>query len=569
MSLHPRPIAPIPVATARVARAAFPKGTVAMRIRDEVGVIYQDEQFTSLFPARGRTAAAPWRLMLVTLLQFAEDLTDRQAAEAVRSRIDWKYALALSLEDAGFDASVLCEFRTRLLQEGTERRLFDTLLDHLKTAGLLNARGRQRTDSTHVLAAVRALTRLEVVGETLRQALNCLAVVAPAWLQAQLQPTWDEWVERYGQRFTDYRLPRAEPAQVALAEAIGVDGRRLLSAIYDPASPPWLREVPAVETLRQVWVQQYHAIPAGPAGAVGHASQDDPPPGTPRWRGDRDLPPASQFIQSPYDSDARFTTKRAIRWTGYKAHVTETCEPDEPHLIVHIETTEATTHDSKVTPEIHRALAARALLPTQHLADQGYVDSELLLASQEAFGVTLLGPVPADQSWQALAAEGFAITDFAIDWDTSTVRCPQGKQSTGWCPAIDQYGDPVIHVNFGRTECAVCPSRAHCTRSTTTGRKLTVRPRPKHEALVAARHRQTTAAFGVEYARRAGIEGTLAQGTRRFGLRHARYRGLPKTRLQHVLTALSMNLVRLVAWFGDPTHSRVQPSHFVALAATV
>jgi transposase len=550
VSLHPSPVDPVPEETARVARAAFPRGSVAIRIRDELGVIYRDELFAPLFPARGQPAAAPWRLMLVTLLQFAEDLPDRQAAEAVRSRIDWKYALALPLDDAGFDASVLSEFRTRLLRGGVERRLFDTLLERLKAGGLLRARGRQRTDSTHVLAAVRALTRLGVVGETLRHALNSLAVVAPDWLRAQLQPTWAGWVERYGYPFTDYRQPRAAAAQATLAEAIGGDGRWLLGAIYDPAAPPWLREVPAVETLRRVWVQQYHATPEGP----------------PRWRGDRELPPSSRLIQSPYDAEARFTTKRQTHWTGYKAHVTETCDPDEPHLVVHVATTAATTHDSKVTPEVHRDLAARDLLPAQHLADQGYVDSELLLTSQEAFGVSLLGPVPADQSWQARAARGFAVTDFVVDWDAGTVRCPQGQQSTGWCPATDQYGDPVIHVNFGLTDCAACPARARCTRSTTTGRKLTLRPRPKHEALVAARQRQETAAFRAEYARRAGIEGTLAQGTRRFGLRHARYRGLPKTHLQHVLIALSMNLVRLVAWFGEPTHSQVQPSRFVALA---
>ena len=170
----------------------------------------------------------------------------------------------------------------------------------------------------------------------------------------------------------------------------------------------------------------------------------------------------------------------------------------------------------------------------------------------------LLGPVPADQSWQALAAQGFAVTDFAVDWDARAVRCPQGKQSTGWCPATDQYGDPVIHVNFGLPDCAACPARARCTRSTTTGTQADLAPAPQARG---AGGRAPAAGDGrlqgrVRAARR--VEGTLAQGTRRFGLRHARYRGLPKTHLQHVLTALSVNLVRLVAWFGDPTHSQVR-----------
>lgn len=551
MSLPQRPIAPIPDETVRIARAAFPKGSLAMRIRDEVGIIYQDEAFAPLFPRRGRPAEAPWRLMLVTLLQFAEDLTDRQAAEAVRGRIDWKYLLSLDLRDPGFDASVLSEFRGRLRAGGPASALLDTLLDHLKAQGVLKARGRQRTDATHVLAAIRAINRFEVVGETLRQALNSLAVVAPDWLWTQLQPDWPAWVERYGQRFTDYRLPKTEPERVAFAEQIGADGTRLLQAVDAPATPTWLREVPAVETLRQVWLQQYQATPAH----------------TVRWRDARDLPPVSQLIQSPYDPDARFATKRETQWTGYKLHLTETCEPDEPHLIVHVETTTATTHDGHVTDKIHRDLATADLLPATHLVDQAYVDAALLLTSQGDHGVTLVGPVPADQSWQGLAGQGFALTDFTVAWETHTVRCPQGKQSTHWRPGADRQGAPVIHVDFARADCRACPTQSQCTRSASSGRRLTVRPRAQHEALLAARARQKTATFKAQYAARAGVEGTLAQGTRTCGLRRARYRGLPKVHLQHVLTAISMNVIRLVAWLADPTHSRTQTSRFVTLAA--
>ncbi len=154
MSLHPHAVAPVPQQTTRVARAAFRKGSIAMRLRDELGAVYQDELFAPLFPARGQPAVAPWRLMLVTILQFAEDMTDRQAADAVRSRIDWTYALSLDLSDPGFDFSVLSEFRQRLLASGRAQTLLDTLLDHLKAQGVLKARGRQRTDSTHVMTYV-------------------------------------------------------------------------------------------------------------------------------------------------------------------------------------------------------------------------------------------------------------------------------------------------------------------------------------------------------------------------------------------------------------------------------
>jgi transposase len=184
MSLHPHVIAPVPEETARVARAAFPKGHPYLTFRDALGTIFQDEDFATLFPAWGHPGLPPWRLALVTIMQFRETLADRQAAEAVRARIDWKYLLSLELTDPGFDFSVLSEFRDRLLAGSAEELLLDKLLERCRALGLLKARGHQRTDSTHVLAAVRVLSRLELVAETLRAALNELATVAPDWLQA-------------------------------------------------------------------------------------------------------------------------------------------------------------------------------------------------------------------------------------------------------------------------------------------------------------------------------------------------------------------------------------------------
>lgn len=215
MSLHPQESASAPEETSRIARAAFPKGTLCLHIADALGTIYQDTQFAALFPRRGQPAEAPGRLALATLLQYAEGLSDRQAADAVRGRIDWKYALGLSLTDPGFDHTVLSEFRTRLVEGKVERLLLDTLLKRLEECGLVKARGRQRTDSTHVLADVRGLNRLERVGETLRAALNELAVMAPDWLRA-LAPA--DWYERYGRRVENYHLPKTD-ASIQLRSA--------------------------------------------------------------------------------------------------------------------------------------------------------------------------------------------------------------------------------------------------------------------------------------------------------------------------------------------------------------
>jgi transposase len=228
MSLHPQATYPIPEATQRVARAAFPHGNVYIQVADRLGNIYHDTQFSALFPTRGQPAEAPARLALATLLQFAEGLSDRQAADAVRSRIDWKYVLGLELTDPGFHHTVLSEFRTRLVTGEVETLLLDALLTVASAQGLLKARGRQRTDSTHVVGAIRVLNRLERVGETLRAALNSLAVVAPVWVQTLAPP---EWYDRYAHRVENYQMPKTDTARKALAAVIAADGQVLLHAI--------------------------------------------------------------------------------------------------------------------------------------------------------------------------------------------------------------------------------------------------------------------------------------------------------------------------------------------------
>src|SRR5215213_3559538 len=247
MSLRPEPVGEIPAETARVARAAFPKGTVVTRLRDAFDALYEDEEFRSLYPARGQPGLPPWRLALVTVFQFLEHLSDRQAADAVRARIDWKYALGLELTDPGFHFSVLGEFRARLVAGKAEHLLLDTMLERLKARGLVKARGKQRTDSTHVLAAVHDLHLLELVAETLRATLDHLAAVAPDWLRGVAQPVW---FERYARRVEDYRLPKSQEKRAALAREIGADGFLLLDAPDAPDAPAAVREVTMIGTLR-------------------------------------------------------------------------------------------------------------------------------------------------------------------------------------------------------------------------------------------------------------------------------------------------------------------------------
>ncbi len=537
----------IPEHTVQVARAAFPKGNPYMRMRDTLGPIYTNPEFAHLFPHIGQPAEAPAQLALVTIMQFAEGLSDAQAADAVRARIDWKYALALDLTDPGFDASVLCEFRKRLMTRDAELLLFETMLTLFREQGLIKAKGRQRTDSTHVLAAIAVLNRLECVGETLRHALNVLATAAPDWLRAWVPAVW---FDRYSRRFEDYRLPPEKPARYALAEQIGADGRRLLLALYAPTTPSWLRELPAVQTLRQVWVQQFYAV------ALEQPMQ---------WRTAEDLPPAPLLISSPYDPDARYSKKRETEWTGYKVHVTETCDDDTPNLITDVLTTVAPISDCTVLPDIQTNLAARGLTPGEQIVDAGYMTSDHVLTSQADHHIDLLGPMAEDRSWQAQAGEGFAAAQFVLDWDAARATCPQGKTSVAWDERQDRHGHGIIHIKFAPHDCHTCPVRARCTRSATQARQLQIRERDHYEALQAARQRQQTELFTEQYARRAGIEGTISQGTRMGDLRRSRYIGAAKTRLMQLLVAAAMNFVRVAAWLAETPRSRTRSSAFAAL----
>ena len=549
MSLQASPVPPVPDETARVARAAFAKGNPFMRMRDELGAIDEDAAFAHLFPPRGQPAEAPWRLALVTIFQFAEDLSDRQAADAVRGRIDWKYALSLELTDPGFDASVLCEFRARLLAGGAGELLLDTLLARFRDRGLLKARGRQRTDSTHVLGAVRALNRFELVAETMRHTLEVLAAVAPAWLRAHAAA---EWVARYARRAEESRLPKKREEREARAEAIGTDGEALLTAIETDDAPPWLRAVPAVEALRRVWEQNYRQTEEGV-----------------RWRSADDIPPAAQFISSPYDLEAHLGKKGSTCWVGYKVSLTETCEDDTPHLVTHVETASAPTADGEATPRVHEDLRQKDLLPAVHLVDTGFLDAELIAASKRDYGVNLLGPTRPDVKWQAKEGTGFDAQRFVIDWERERATCPVGKTSISWTPAIDRRTNHVIKVKFSSADCRICASRERCIRSTKkyARRTVTIRTREQYEVLQARREEERTPAYAAEYGRRAGIEGTISQGVRRCGLRRSRYVGLAKAHLGHALTAAAINFLRVAAWLADVPRARTRQSKFATLMA--
>ena len=546
MSVHPRPLEPVPAETARIAHLAFPKGNCYLTLRDEIGTLFEDDNFTDLFSNYGQPAISPWQLALISIVQFLENLTDRQAADAVRSRIDLKYLLGLELSDSGFDYSVLCEFRARLIEGKAEQRLLDLLLKHCQTRGWVKERGKQRTDSTHVLAATRTLNRLESIGETLRAALNQLASVDPGWLR-----TWvpQEWFARYSRAIDEYRLPKGVEPRREYAETIGRDGMVLLEKLWADPSLLVLRQLPTIEILRQSWVHQFCVVD-----------------GQVKLRTAKNIPPAGLRIDSPYDPDARFGNKRSTTWTGYKVHWTETCDDDSVHLVTNVITTHGHEVDLWQTERVHQALKEKGLLPSQHMVDTAYVNYPLFLNTNKRYGIELIAPMRPNVSWQANTDGAYDISLFKINWRTHKVTCPQGKKSSSWSMGKDASGK-IIHVKFSSKDCRSCSQRPLCTRCKSAPRHLMLRPKAQYETLQAIREEQKTEAWKERYDRRAGVEGTLARGIQVLGLRKTRYIGLAKTHLQHVMTAVALNIVRLVAWIRGELIAQVQVSRFGALAA--
>lgn len=248
MSLPQTASQKIPLVTARIARKAC-RHSPWVALRDQLGPLFCDADFASLFSQTGQPALAPWRLALVSLLQFAEDLSDRQAADAVGTRLDWKYLLALELDADGFDHSVLSEFRHPLVADDSALLFLERVLELATQRKLFHPQGAPRTDATHVLARVRSLNRLELITTTFQHALNVLAGCAPEWVLAQVP---EVWAESYGAPLTEFRLPKKVAERTALAVQIGADGDLLLASLWSHSTPAWMRAVPAVEALRRI-----------------------------------------------------------------------------------------------------------------------------------------------------------------------------------------------------------------------------------------------------------------------------------------------------------------------------
>jgi transposase len=520
MSLKPQPSRTMPEELARLGIALLPADSPYRLIGDHLYAQYDNAAFADLYHAEGKPGLPPVDLLFVLALQALEGLSDRAAAEAVRLRLDWKYALHLPLDATGFNFSVLSDFRERLVAHDASARLFDRLLQDLRELGLLKRRERQRTDSLAIHTRARLLNRLELVVETLRLAVRAVVAAEPSWSQATLPPTW---AETYGQRAVAERLSEAD--RTRLQTETGRDGQWLLDRLAEPTTPAPLGLLPAVATLRTVWAQQYE-----------HREQQVV------LRDLRGYDGTTQ-LQTPHDREARWSKKGTQTWVGDKLQVSETDDADQPHLITDIALTSSVEADTTALAAIAERQAARDVLPSERFVDQGYVSGATLEAAAQR-GEDLIGPAStADPSPQARLADGITQDHFQLDLAARVATCPAGQTAQGRAGK-----DGTIRFAFAAEACAGCALRPRCCTGT-GGRRLT--SSPGHAALVAARARQETAAFKTVYrAHRGGVEGCLSSLVRGHGIRVNRYIGRAKNQLRALFVGAAVNLRRAARWLA-------------------
>jgi transposase len=485
---------------------------------------YHDEDFADLYHKEGKPALSPVLLAFVTVFQNLENLPDRKAAEAVECNLKWKYALHLAFDADGFDASVLVEFRKRLIIHSAEARVFDVVLAQMKALGLIKVRGTQRTDALALFSRARDLGRLELVFETMRCALHAVLDADAEWLRSVV-PT--EWAKRYRHHCRAER--QSDEERALLSRVIGDDGHRLLDLVDAADAPSELKDLQSVGVLRTIWHQQFECVDGSmqfrPKGGIG----------------------GGERIETPYDPEARWSEKRGDGWVGYKLQVTETEDDDKPHLITDIAVTPATQYDGTALPNIRARQQARGVLPSERYADCGYI-SGTLIADGRPMGEELIGPMRTASTPQSRLPDGFTHADFQIDFEAGQVTCPGGHTTL-----IISSGIGGKQAVFARKTCAACPLLSRCCTGKKEGRALHFQPH--YAETQEARRRQETQAFKDAYRQhRPGVEGCLSNLVRGHGIRVCRYTGQAKNHLRALFVGVAVNLRRAARWLSGIRH---------------
>lgn len=477
-----------------------------------------------MYSVLGSDCIHPARIAMASVLQHAEGISDRQASERMDDSLIWKYATRTDLNETGWDPSVYCDFRTRLLNSGAADLLLDKLLHVAEEKGLIDST-KLRTDATHICSAAKLMSRIELVFECVFDCLNELMDEAPKFL---LSINKEEWRKRYyTMRAYNYQVPNTDNAKQKLANTIGSDAKYILEKIDESADKERLNGLMSVQILRRVLSEQFKDSNDGPS-----------------FLKKEELSRAGDRIASPHDLDATCASKRGKTWLGNKVHFSETYGANAPHLIVNVKTTPAHVNDCLVLDEIHRELKTKGRKPETHLVDAGYADVDTLIKCSQHDEIDVLTRVSSGNSWQSKADKGFDLSHFIIHWDKKVVVCPAGVESDAWKTKGGDNG--VVNASFPKDKCTTCPFKQDCTQS--NSRKLQFKAQSVFEFLQKYRQRQNTDEFKAEYSNRSGSEGTISQLVRRSDIRRSPYIGREKTHLANVLAATAINIIRIGNW---------------------
>jgi transposase len=489
------------------------------------------QRLTAVYtPDNGRPAWDPVRLLGVLVLQFVLRVADRQAAEMVQYDQRWRLALHLRVTDATFDPSLLVVFRNRLV-DGTEEGLaFVAVLDYLVEHGWVPKRSRQRLDSTHVRGLLSAMSRLDCVRETIRLLLEDLEA------DDGLPESWAPYWERYVESRLDSRA-RAPALQAKFLEA----GKDVLEIWKQTAGRGDIEPRDAWVLLQRVFLENYELLPAATIRAL------------------RALPPGA--VHNPHEPEAQWSSKSTTRdksWVGYKAQVAETVQ-DQPRAVGEPTANFLTAMVTQNAPASDKAGLAQEAVEQQSMGldapsalyvDGAYISSEALKAAIEE-GRELRGPAPASPD----RGKVFTVEAFDVHIEERFAICPAAQRSSN-CSRLEEQatGKVVYRVEWSNAVCGACPLRAQCVSAGQDHRTFVV---GEHHTLLQDRRREMqTDAFKKEMRRRNGIEGTISELVRGYGLRQARYRGYTKVRLQNYLIGAACNLRRLfrrIQWLAEQT----------------
>lgn len=497
---------------------------------------FEWEAFAELYSSLGQPSVPLRALLIVTILQHAYGFSDREAVDQLNSRLDWKYAARMGINDQAFDHSVLSEFRKRLLEKGLQDRLFNQILDVAERAGLLKAE-KQRTDSTRIVANVRELNRVDRIREAFRAALNeALDEHAPAFA-SECDP---HWLANYDRKPYGFKLPKAAKERDKIIHQLGLDVSAFLK---------WSKQfsLSESEVLEEIFKQQMILV-----GGKWRLKDDDES----ETNGER--------IATPHDPDARFGRKGEEGWLGYRTHFTETFTPSAPRLITNVLTVQAHVDDSETLAEIHEQLMKRRVAPLEHLVDAGYSNIEAIDWSEGMLGIRVIAPIKPDTGWQARENKGFAQDNFKIDFQRKVATCPAGARNTSWSVRKE---DKAISIRFKASVCKACPFSEDCTKGT-QGRTLYVKEESLFRRLKQKREEQSHKEFAELYKARSGVEGTHSQAVRGAGFRVTPYAGLAKTALKAICVGAGLNLMRAASWLlGDkPAQTRLSLQKKLAAA---